>query len=60
MDALLEKLGLRAPDSIWYIGGSDVLPEPLDSEEERRCLAAYAAGSDEARSVAPACVTSRA
>ena len=50
-NALLEKLGLRAPDSIWYIGGSDVLPEPLDSEEERRCLAAYAAGSDEARSM---------
>ena len=28
-----------------------MLPEPLDSEEERRCLAAYAAGSDEARSM---------
>ncbi len=42
---------LRKAKGIYYIGGSDVLPEPLDSEEERRCLAAYAAGSDEARSM---------
>ena len=42
---------LRRARGIYYIGGSDVLPEPLDSEEERRCLAAYAAGSDEARSI---------
>ena len=42
---------LRRARGIYYIGGSDVLPEPLDSEEERRCLAAYAAGSDEARSM---------
>ena len=35
---------LRRARGIYYIGGSDVLPEPLDSEEERRCLAAYAAG----------------
>lgn len=39
---LREKLAmrrlLRRAKSIYYIGGSDVLPEPLDSEEERRCL----------------------
>lgn len=42
---------LRQAKSIYYIGGSDVLPEPLDSEEEQRFLAAYAAGSEEARSM---------
>ncbi len=37
--------------SVFYIGGSDVLPAPLSREEEREMLEAYAAGSQEARSV---------
>ena len=50
MDALLEKLGLRAPDSIWYIGGSDVLPPPLSPEEERALTKRLADNDTEARS----------
>lgn len=36
---------------IFYIGGSDVLPPPLDKEEEKKMLEAYAKGSQEARAV---------
>ena len=50
-EKLAMRLLLRRAKGIYYIGGSDVLPEPLDSEEERRCLQAYAAGSEEARSM---------
>ena len=37
--------------NIFYIGGSDVLPPPLDRDEESRLLAEYAAGSMDARSI---------
>lgn len=37
--------------SVFYIGGSDVLPPPLDREEERRMLEEYAKGSMDARAV---------
>lgn len=40
-----------AGKSVFYIGGSDVLPAPLSREEEREMLEAYAAGSQEARAV---------
>ncbi len=40
-NALLVKLGLRVPDQIWYIGGSDVLPQPLDRAREREVLEAF-------------------
>lgn len=36
---------------LFYIGGSDVLPPPLDRKEEIRLLTEYAAGSNEARSI---------
>lgn len=36
---------------IFYIGGSDVLPPPLEKEEEQKMLKAYAEGSMEARAV---------
>ena len=49
-NALLEKLGLRAPDSIWYIGGSDVLPQPLDRAKEREVLEALKEGDLAAKS----------
>lgn len=31
---------LFAEDEIYYIGGSDILPPPLEKEQERRCLIA--------------------
>ncbi len=40
----------RIPD-IYYIGGSDVLPPPLDPEEEHRALKEFMAGSGEARAL---------
>lgn len=39
------------PKGVFYIGGSDVLPPPLKSDEEARILAEYAKGSSEARSM---------
>ncbi len=39
------------PESVFYIGGSDVLPPPLEADEEARILQEYAGGSQEARSV---------
>ena len=36
---------------IYYIGGSDVLPPPLPSDEEEKMLKAYATGDMNARSV---------
>ena len=38
------------PD-IHYIGGSDVLPPPLDPEEEKKALEAFMEGSEEARAM---------
>lgn len=37
--------------NIFYIGGSDVLPPPLEKDEEEQILAQYAAGSKDARSI---------
>lgn len=42
---------LRFSGSVFYIGGSDVLPAPLSQEEEERMLREYADGSQEARSI---------
>ena len=49
-NALLVKLGIRVPDQIWYIGGSDVLPQPLDRATERQVLEALKEGDPEAKS----------
>ena len=46
---LLEKIGLRAPAGIHYIGGSDVLPPPLRGEEERSALEALERGEETAK-----------
>ena len=37
---LFQRLGLIAPDNIYYIGGSDVLPPPMKAEEEASTVAA--------------------
>ena len=39
------------PGKLYYIGGSDVLPPPLEPGEEARLLQEYADGSQEARSI---------
>ena len=41
----------RRSGDLFYIGGSDILPPPLDKEEERRLIEEYAAGSSEARNL---------
>ena len=41
----------RRSGDLFYIGGSDILPPPLDKEEERRLLEEYAAVSSEARNL---------
>ena len=46
---LMQRLGVRRPEKILYIGGSDVLPAPLKPEEERRCLEALDRGEPEAK-----------
>ena len=47
---LLKLLGFSGK-SIFYIGGNDVLPPPLEREEEMRMLEEYAKGSMDARAV---------
>ena len=44
-------LGAEESSDIHYIGGSDVLPPPLDSEEEHKALIAFMEGSEEARAM---------
>ncbi len=43
------RLRLSRPGRIYYIGGSDVLPPPLDKEEEEAAIAGLMAGGHDAR-----------
>ena len=43
------QLRLQPSDRIFYIGGSDVLPPPLDKDEENAAIAALMQGDHEAR-----------
>ena len=47
-EQLLSILGL-APPSVFYIGGSDTLPPPLEREEEETAIRALDVGDDAAR-----------
>ena len=49
LEALLARLGLALPGKIMYIGGSDVLPSPLQREEEARFIARLSEGDEEAK-----------
>jgi RNA polymerase sporulation-specific sigma factor len=50
MERLLYRLGLRlGPEKVMYIGGSDVLPPPLDRPAEGQAIAAMAAGDEDAK-----------
>ena len=44
-------LNIKFRKGIFYIGGSDVLPPPLEGEEEIRVLEEYSKGSESARSI---------
>ena len=46
---LLLKMGLISQGSLFYIGGSDVLPPPLKGREEQETLEALEQGSDQAK-----------
>ena len=48
---LLERLGVVSPPHVMYIGGSDILPPPLERELERDVLERMAAGDQGARSL---------
>lgn len=48
---ILLKLSGRIRKSVYYIGGSDVLPPPLEREEEQQMLDEYGKGSEAARAV---------
>ncbi len=48
---LLERLGVVSPPNVMYIGGSDILPPPLEREMERDVLERMAAGDQAARSL---------
>lgn len=47
-DSILKILGLEPP-SVFYIGGSDILPPPLSKEDEDSAIAGLEAGDDGAR-----------
>ncbi len=42
-------LGFLTPDSLYYIGGSDVLPPPLKGQEEQQVLQALERGDESAK-----------
>ena len=47
--AFLEKIGLITPQTVYYIGGADVLPPPLKGAEEQSALEAMERGDEEAK-----------
>lgn len=49
LNNLFEKLGLRLPSSVMYIGGSETLPPPLDRKEEAEMIYRLSCGDHEAK-----------
>lgn len=47
--ALMRRLGLACPDTVFYIGGSETLPPPLPREEEAKLLERLEAGDAQVR-----------
>ena len=47
--AFLMRVGLVQPESVYYIGGADVLPAPLKGDEEQQTLEALEAGDEGAK-----------
>ena len=50
-EALLYRLGLTSPGKIMYIGGSEVLPTPLEREKEGEMIERMVQGDEEARKI---------
>ena len=48
---LLQAIGLLRKDGLYYIGGSDVLPAPLKTEDESAALEAMESGDEAAKSL---------
>ncbi len=48
---LFGKLGLMRQNVLYYIGGSDILPPPLKTEEETQMLSQLEQGSEEAKQI---------
>lgn len=48
---ILKKLGLLRDESIFYIGGSDILPPPLKGAEQQQTLEALERGDEQAKQV---------
>ncbi len=46
---LLQRLGLLQPEKLMYIGGSDVLPQPLKPQQEQALLKRLADGDEAAK-----------
>jgi len=46
---ILRKLGFLVENTVFYIGGTDVLPAPLKGQEEQNALIALEAGDDSAK-----------
>ena len=46
---IFERSGLKTPESIMYICGSDTLPPPLTKEEEHKCIAMLGKGDEEGK-----------
>ncbi len=49
MKQFLERIGLLERETIYYIGGADVLPPPLKGREEQAALEALEGGSEDAK-----------
>ena len=47
--AFLVKIGLVRQESVYYIGGADVLPPPLKGTEEQAALMALEEGDENAK-----------
>ena len=47
--SLLQKLGILGDNTVYYIGGSDILPPPLKGQEEQDALDALERGEDDAK-----------
>lgn len=47
--AFFVRIGLIQPESIYYIGGSDILPPPLKGQEEQDALEALERGEESAK-----------
>jgi len=51
INILLIKLGIKKDNSIFYIGGSDVLPPPLEAEEEALLMQRFNTENDEVKRI---------